>query len=131
MSFFQIGYLITQSFFVAFFKNLENVVKLKESLLCSECSLKRSIHSKRSILMHLQNLQTGLHKGYAFITFEGQSQEELEKIGSKHIIDDQEVICSFNRESQVLPYIEVDSAGKRTGKSGPTATSQEGKKFAK
>lgn len=42
-------------------------------------------------------MNTGIHKSYAFISYEDDSfEEKIRKVGLKHIIDEQEVVCSFD-----------------------------------
>lgn len=51
-----------------------------------------------------QDLRTGLHKGFAFISFQNDDfYENIKKFEGKHIIDDEEVICSLaNQEKSLL-----------------------------
>ncbi|VDK78883.1 unnamed protein product [Onchocerca ochengi] len=49
------------------------------------------------------DLRTGLHKGFAFISFENNDfYENIRKFEGKHIIDDEEVICSLASEEKSL-----------------------------
>ncbi|CAG9533253.1 unnamed protein product [Cercopithifilaria johnstoni] len=49
------------------------------------------------------DLTTGLHKGFAFILFENDGfYENIKKFEGKHIIDDEEVICSLADEGKPL-----------------------------
>uniref|UniRef100_A0A915PIT0 RRM domain-containing protein n=1 Tax=Setaria digitata TaxID=48799 RepID=A0A915PIT0_9BILA len=49
------------------------------------------------------NLKTGLHKGFAFISFENSDfYENIKKFEGRHIIDDEEVICSLTSEEKSL-----------------------------
>lgn len=54
-------------------------------------------------------MRTGLHKGFAFISFENNDfYENIKKFDGKHIIDDNEVICSLANEGK---SILLDDAG--------------------
>ncbi|KAL3985443.1 RNA recognition motif family protein [Acanthocheilonema viteae] len=56
------------------------------------------------------DLRTGLHKGFAFISFENNDfYENIKKFEGKHIIDDQEVICSLANDGKSLLLTDADA----------------------
>uniref|UniRef100_A0A1I7VGH2 RRM domain-containing protein n=1 Tax=Loa loa TaxID=7209 RepID=A0A1I7VGH2_LOALO len=57
------------------------------------------------------DLRTGLHKGFAFISFENNDfYENIKKFEGKHVIDDEEVVCSLASERKTLLLADADSA---------------------
>ncbi|VDK87088.1 unnamed protein product [Litomosoides sigmodontis] len=62
----------------------------------------------RSIMLPF-DLRTGLHKGFAFISFENNDfYENIKKFEGKHVIDDEEVVCSLANEGKPLLSSDAD-----------------------
>lgn len=56
-----------------------------------------------------QDLRTGLHKGFAFISFENNDfYENIMKFEGKHVIDDEEVVCSLANGGKSLLSSDAD-----------------------
>lgn len=56
------------------------------------------------------DLQTGLHRGFAFVSFESMDfYEKIKKFGKNHVIDGEEVICSLASEKKTLPSPEANA----------------------